>query len=126
VADRECRRPVFTQWESSYFYLRVDDTFLFDARDTSAFVTVEYFDAPGLSFSLHYDSNDPSGAVEGAYTDGGDRQTTGSNTWMSTTFELSDVRFANRQNGGADLRIATTEDLCVARVAVSRTRPDQP
>jgi hypothetical protein len=126
VADRECRRPVFTQWDSSYFYLRVDDTFLFDARDTSAFVTVEYFDAPGLSFSLHYDSNDPTGAVEGAYTDGGDRQTTGSNTWMSTTFELSDVRFANRQNGGADLRIATTEDLCVARVAVSRTRPDQP
>ncbi|MEQ7005593.1 NEW3 domain-containing protein [Actinopolymorpha sp. B17G11] len=126
VAERECRRPLFTQWESSYFYLRVDDTFLFDARDTSAFVSVEYFDAPDLSFSLHYDSNDPTGAVEGAYTDGGARQTAGTNAWVSTTFELPDVRFANRQNGGADLRLATTDDLCVARVAVSRTRPDQP
>ncbi|MGH3488566.1 MAG: NEW3 domain-containing protein, partial [Actinopolymorphaceae bacterium] len=123
VASRECRRPVFTQWESSYFYLRVDDTFLFDARDTSLFVTVEYFDAPDVAFGLHYDSNDPTGAVEGAYTDGGSAQSTGGNTWVSKTFELADVRFANRQNGGADLRVATSDELCVARVVVSRTAP---
>jgi GxGYxYP putative glycoside hydrolase C-terminal domain/GxGYxY sequence motif in domain of unknown function N-terminal/NPCBM-associated, NEW3 domain of alpha-galactosidase len=124
LAGRECRRPLFTQWESSYFYLRVDDTFLFDARDTSPFVTVEYFDLPDVAFEIHYDSNNPDGGVEGAYTDGGSMQSAGTNTWVVHTFELADVRFANRQNGGADLRIATSDDLAIARVTVSRTAPD--
>ncbi|HEY8454871.1 MAG TPA: NEW3 domain-containing protein [Actinopolymorphaceae bacterium] len=121
VAGRACRRPVFTQWETSYFYLKVDDTFMFDEPGIGASVTVEYFDAPDMAFEVHYDSTDPSGAVEGAYTNGGSRQTTGTNEWVSTTFELPQVRFANRQNGGADLRIATKNDLCISRVVVSRS-----
>lgn len=123
VGGRESRRPRFTQWEFSYFYIRVNDTFMYDARDTTAYATVEYFDAPGQELGIHYDSNNPAAPLEGAYTNAGSIQTTGGNTWKSHTFELAGVRFANRQNGESDLRLYTNDDVCVSRVVVSRTQP---
>lgn len=120
VDGRECRRPVFTGSEFSYFYLLVDDTFMYDERGTTAYATVEYYDAPNQALGIHYDSNNPSGGLNGAYTDAGSVNTAGTNTWTSYTFTLPDVRFANRENGGADLRIYTNDNIAVSEVTVSR------
>jgi len=122
VGGRQCRKPLFTRWEYSYIYLQVDDTFMFDERDLIAYATVEYYDASGQSFGIHYDSNDPTGTLNGAYTDAGTVTTTGSNEWRTHTFELANVRFANRQNGGSDLRIYTRDEVCFSKISISRSR----
>lgn len=50
---------------------------MYDERGTTVYATVEYFDAPCQSFGIHYDSNNPTGALGGAYTDAGTITTMG-------------------------------------------------
>ena len=83
-----------------HMYFRVDDTVAHDGA-YAACVRVEYFDQGNGAFALQYDS------TAGAYSSAGDVQRTGTGTWKTAAFDLlGDARFANRQNGGSDFRLA--------------------
>ena len=88
-----------------YLYLGLADDLARDGYYVAS-VQVTYLDQGAGSVALQYDSNDCSAPVGGAYKQAGSVDRTGSGTWKTATFELPDARLANRQNGGADLRIA--------------------
>ena len=88
-----------------YMYFGLDDAI---ARDGFfvARVEVEYLDEGTGSFGLQYDSNNCTATLGGAYTDLPQVQRTNSGQWRTATFDLSDARFANRENGGSDFRLS--------------------
>jgi len=95
---------------SAYLYFAVDDDYVFsDAFDV--FVTVEYFDRGSGQFHLQYDGN------AGPYTDGGSKPLSSSNSWSKHTYVLPSPSLTNRQNGGADFRLAIL-DTTIAPLAV--------
>ena len=65
---------------------------------------VDYLDAGTDSFSLQYDAK-PTAASDGAFSGGGSVVKTGSGEFKTAAFNLCDVYFANRVNGG-DFRIS--------------------
>lgn len=116
AAGRRCVRSAKS--DHSYLYFGVPDPFLFDAKSSVA-VEIEYLDAGAGALALEYDSGDELLPLDGAYKNAGALQRGGSNQWKTHTFRPGDALFCNRQNGGADFRIAVTGDpLCVSRVAV--------
>ncbi|MFC5530581.1 glycosyl hydrolase family 28-related protein [Cohnella yongneupensis] len=78
-----------------YLYMNVDDKFLFDNKDLDVEIEVEYFDQGNGTITLQYDSQEEAAAFKDAalfpYKDSG--------KWKTTTFLLSDAKFANRANG---------------------------
>jgi hypothetical protein len=111
-----------------YFYMNVDDAYLYDNTDQNVQVTVEYYDAGNGKMVLQYDSDSAAfkDAPLFAYTD--------TKAWRTYTFDLSDAKFANR-TGGADFRLgiegggasaSTNEDLKVASVTVTKTPKPAP
>ncbi len=97
----------------------VDDSFCF--YDPRAFqVVVEFLDRGEGSFGLEYDSSDAKLApAERAVRPAGTKQFTGTGEWRRETFELPDALFANRQPGGADLRLTVEKrGIAVRLVAV--------
>lgn len=114
------RHPIKTRWPVLYIYIRVDDDFLSYA-DIDANVTVEYLDRGVGWFRLDYDSNDPEAILQGAYTPTETVSLFGDGKLKSYTFKLKRVKFANRENGGSDFRIATnTEGLFVKSIKLSK------
>jgi hypothetical protein len=101
-----------------YVYFNVADT-LPTGGDT--YVQVEYYDEQPGSLTLQYDSTDAAAPLEGRYKNAEAVPLTGSKSWQRHTWKLSDARFANRQNGGADFRLAVgPETVIVRRVTVSK------
>jgi hypothetical protein len=88
-----------------YIYLGLADDLARDGYYVAS-VEVTYLDQGTGGVALQYDSNDCSAPVGGAYKQAGSVDRTGSGTWKTATFRLDDARLANRENGGADLRIA--------------------
>ena len=102
-----------------YMYFGLDDEIASDGYYVAR-VEVEYLDEGTESFGLQYDSNDCTATLNGAYDSAGDVQRTGTGTWKTATFDLPDARFANRENGGSDLRLgAGGSTLTVHRVTVT-------
>jgi hypothetical protein len=84
-----------------YMYFDVDDAFIFRRTPPEVYVTFHYFDrAGGGRLWLQYD------AIGAAYKNGPAVELTGTNTWKVYTTILYDAYFGNRQNNGADLRVA--------------------
>jgi predicted Ser/Thr protein kinase len=84
-------------------------------------VEVEYFDAaaPGAYFTVQYDSAEERLFASGAYKWAGTLWLEGTREWRRASLRLPNPRFADRQSGGADLRIfAGLSELHVSRVAV--------
>lgn len=115
-----------TYWQTdksagtSYLYMNVDDSYLYDSDRYDVEVTVEYWDEGNGSFVLQYD------AQSAAFKDGVKFDYTDTKTWKSQKFTLTDAKFANRANG-ADFRISVeggginadlNPELKVASVAV--------
>lgn len=108
-----------------YLYFDVDDDLFFNT-DVTVEIIVEYRSESSGSFSLHYDAVDlTSGPLDGAYapaivtgSTSGSVQVSPSDEWKQARFTLSHARFAGRQNGGTDFRLAGSEglDLIVARI----------
>lgn len=91
-----------TLTNARYIYVRVDDNELFDGSEETTKVEITYADLvgwQGQSFKLQYDS------TSGAYTNIGNVQLVGDDRMKTFTFDLTGVKFANRENGGSDLRI---------------------
>ncbi|RKP53242.1 S-layer protein [Cohnella endophytica] len=106
-----------------YFYMNVDDAYLYDNVDQNVQVTVEYYDAGNGKMVLQYDAESAPFKDAPLYT------YTADNAWKTYTFFLSDAKFANR-TGGADFRLgiegggasaATNEDLKVSSIIVTKT-----
>lgn len=108
---------------SRYLYFYLDDDFCASLEGPVS-VQVEYGDMGTGSFLLEYDSRDPAATRDGAYKASQVMERTGTLRWLRHTFRLADPRLSGRQNGQADLRIASRgDDLLVRRVVVRRDEP---
>ncbi|MFD7154607.1 hypothetical protein ACFV9C_08420 [Kribbella sp. NPDC059898] len=102
-----------------YLYVDVADTAIPAGADR-ALVTVDYYDAGATNLDVQYDG------VSNPWTGSANQPLTGSRTWLSHTFELSKIKFANRSNG-ADFRLdvksaaGSMPDVCIGRIAVTFT-----
>jgi hypothetical protein len=120
IGDVTYRYPIETKWPVLYIYIRVDDDFLSYA-DTNVNVTIEYLDKEKGWFRLDYDSNDIKAILGGAYTPTETVNLVGDGKIKSYTFTLKRAKFANRENGGSDFRIATnSEGLYISKIIVSK------
>ena len=114
-----CLKPEQTQYSGLYVYFQINIFFKLNRDNPIYRVRVEYYDSTNTGFAIDYDSNDKNAPLEGAYKQLKSVLTTGTNTWKEASFELTDAKFAGRQNGGADFRIqALNIDLRVKRVSV--------
>jgi len=84
-----------------YIYYNVADSFAFQGSRPAVAVNVDYYDGGTGSLTLQYDSTQG-----GIYKNSSSVALAGVNTWKQYTFQLNDAYFGNRQNGGADFRIA--------------------
>ncbi|MDQ7780712.1 MAG: DUF5010 domain-containing protein [Planctomycetota bacterium] len=114
-ALRSCKNK-FGDWR--YIYFAVDDSFAFFEDETFTVVleVAAYWDC---GFTIQYDSNDASAPLDGAYKDG-PRSKAGPG-FSEVRLELDRACFSNRQNGGADFRIAVAGyDLFVRKISLLR------
>ncbi|NLX13165.1 MAG: serine hydrolase, partial [Phycisphaerales bacterium] len=99
VGGLECRRPVDTG--DHYFYFNINDYYMYDESGTTRYLEVRYFDDQPSSVFLRpqYDS------TSAAYTDASEVYFTNTGKWRTATWTLTNCKFANRQNLGADIRL---------------------
>jgi hypothetical protein len=110
--------------EGRYLYFDIDDSFIYDAIDLAAEVTLIFRDNGGCeSLRIDYDSSTPqAGAFEGAFRATMDFPVGRTNKWRMVSLQLPDVRFCNRTNSG-DFRLAAVggkQELTVADVTIRR------
>jgi hypothetical protein len=102
-------------------YLALADPYYFDHRGTLT-VQFTYLDAGRAPIRVQYDSTDETGTIADRYKmhgPGVERQDSGQ--WRTATLHLPGARCANRQNGGADLRLLSIADeLCVRDVRITK------
>ncbi|UOE45066.1 hypothetical protein [Agromyces larvae] len=84
---------------AKYLYLRIDDAIAYDG-DYVACVRAEYYDEGKDGLTLQYDSRASAFAAAGTVTRADTK------TWQTAEYNIVDGRFANRQNGGSDFRLA--------------------
>lgn len=109
--------------KTRYLYFETDSGFASElplSSRRSFRVTITLLDTQAAKIVMEYDSHNPRGTLEGAYTATKAVQLTGSGKWISVNFELPQVRFASRQNGGANFRLINPGiDLAIHRVTVT-------
>lgn len=110
----------FGNGQTAYLYFRVDESFKTNAL-MNARVELWYCDVAPGRLSVHFDGSDSSAPFNGAYTRTAEIELTGDREWKVVGFDLDAAQFRNRQNAGADFRIAATApELAVHRVTVKR------
>ena len=96
-----------------YLYFDVNDSFLFDADDNRSDsprlrLTFEYWDEGRDPILIQYDATKIGEAINNldapGYTVAAEFSRTDTRTWKTKSVFLTHPRFANRENGGADLR----------------------
>jgi len=96
--------------EDFYMQFNVDDEFLYAGSPTMFVqIEVEYFDQGTDTFSIQYDATSGGPYGDGKFKDTGSIIKTATGEFLTKVFRLSDVNFANRDNG-ADFRIADGAD----------------
>lgn len=103
-----------------YLYFKVDNGFFFDSGNNIN-IEVEYYDEGSGVFSLEYDSFNSSAPWYGAYKAGGNQSFTGTGTWKTKTFSLSDAKFCDLQNANTDFRLYTANTLKIHRIIITKT-----
>jgi hypothetical protein len=103
----------------TYLYLQVDPEFN-KHTPMMVTVTVECLAARPGTFDVQYDGGTP----YNPNTASPDSVVlSGSGEWQKETFELSDARFQNRQNGQADFRLRVNcPEFYVRRVEVAKSK----
>lgn len=107
---------------TDYMYFSVDDQVLYRAVPSDPVdVEMEYFDEGYDTFYLQYDA--VGWAYQGCSTGG--RAETNTLTLILWRCRVADAWFGNRQNAGADFRLATTsgKNIDVNRVRIFRAMP---
>ena len=107
LGDQNCRTN-----GSIYLYFQVDDAFsVSNAAGQSATIEIEYYDnVAGANIRVQYDS------LASAYTATPQFSTTGSGGWKNYRWTVNNAFFGNRQNGGADLRVAILNAVSAGKV----------
>ena len=96
--------------QDSYMQLNVDDDFLYAGSPTkSVQIEVEYFDQGTDTFNIQYDAIPGGSNGDGKFKETEIIIKTNTGLFLTKVFKLSDVNFANRDNG-ADFRIADRAD----------------
>jgi hypothetical protein len=85
-----------------YVYFNAADFFAYQGSKPNLYVTIHYYDTGSGSLDLQYDA----AGSGNMYKNGGSVALTGTNTWKVHTYHVSDAYCGNRQNNGADFRIA--------------------
>jgi hypothetical protein len=107
AAGRTCRRNV-NDPQDQYFFFAVDDSFAYRGNLPDVYIVIEYLDVGTSSLRLDYDAI---GSTSGAwYKNGGSVTLSNSGTWKAHVFHVVDAWFGNRQNVGADFRIASPQN----------------
>ena len=87
---------------AAFLYLQIDpSSAVYAARRIQ--VAVTYLAVAGQGFQVQYDG------AKGAYENGQSVSSPGTGKWTTATVTLPDARFAEAQNGGADLRLAVRD-----------------
>ena len=116
VAGQSARQSVGTG--AKYVYFNIDDAIAHDSKYVAC-VRAEYYDEGTDGLSLQYDSQDSAFASSGTVI------RAGTNTWQTAAFNIVDGRFANRENGGTDFRLAAgTAGVTVHAVSLTIIKDD--
>lgn len=100
-------------------YFEFPTSVVYNGDFTAAF-SIEYYDQGTSYLALQYDStNAACGPLSGAYCTAGVVPETNTGTWKTASFTVSNARFAGRENGGADFRIASPLPFIIHSVAVT-------
>lgn len=86
----------------AYAYLQADPSSAVDTASTVQ-VSVTYWASPGQGFRIQYDG------AGGPYENGPAVSSPGTGQWVTAQIQISDARFAEAENGGADLRFAVSD-----------------
>ena len=97
-----CRKNV-TASKNLYSHFAVSDIVTFQGNQPELHITIRYYDTSAGSLSLQYDSSTGTGIAAEYRTSG---HLTNTNDWLTFTYHVTDAYFGNRENGGADFRIA--------------------
>jgi arylsulfatase A-like enzyme len=122
IGGRACHTPVDPATDI-YVYCAIDDALAFDGSQPEVCIRVDYFDAGTGTIRVQYD------ALDGTRYKATAAQTlTDTNSWQTALFAITDARFANSQNGGADLRVRfpTGQPYYVSRVTAVFPPPAAP
>jgi hypothetical protein len=121
VAGSVCRSVAPNPSGGRYVYFRIDDSFKW-AASMQAEVQVDFFDSAHGNFAIEFDGSDTNAPFNGAYTRSPvTAYLGGSLVWRTARFNLSGAQFMHSQNGGADFRLASSDDpFFVRRVKVIR------
>jgi hypothetical protein len=122
VGDKECRINL-NATNDFYFYFNIDDTLCY-ASTNGQKVTIEidyYGNTNAAQFRLQYDS------LAAAYSNHPALVTapTNSKSWKSARWTVTNGYFGNRQNNGADFRIALSTNKTSAIRRVSLFFPEE-
>ena len=103
-----------------YLYFQVSDHFAFDLEFGATF-ELEVRRRAGDRIALEFDSNDRTATLAGAYTYRRAATERSEGDAVVATYVLDGARFANRENGGADLRVVLLDRRCaIERVTLRR------
>jgi hypothetical protein len=121
VAGEPCRVSRSGRENGQYIYFQIDDSFKWTSN-MNVVVVVDYYDGNQGSFTVQYDSHDPSATLDGAYKECAESvELKAAQAWKTARFTLGQARFEGTQNTCADFRITVnTPSLQVRRVAVER------
>jgi hypothetical protein len=109
---------------ANQLYMSVDDAAI-SGGPYAVRATFTYRSPVPGTFALQYDSATSGSAYQrsASVTVGADEV----NQWKTATIEIPDIRFTNRQNGGADMRLSASANLplalSAARIDVLPPRP---
>jgi hypothetical protein len=114
-------RPGGPAW-GGYLYLQVSDYWRFDVeREDALPLVLELWTTGKDAFVVHYDSHDAQGTLDGAYTHASPTLLGEEDGLRHWRVELAEARFANRQNGGSDLRLMLRgRDVGVRRLQITK------
>lgn len=109
VGGRSARRnldPV----THKHIYFGIDDTAAVNGNHPQIDITITYYDLGTGTLVLQYDSSDDAPFPNNYYKTAGSITLNDTQQWLTHTFNITDAYLANRQNGGADLRIVHPQE----------------
>lgn len=115
IDDVVARKTVRGVSDGKYMYFDVADYFLYNVSGIDVELGIEYLDQGPGTVQVQYDSNNPAGGLQGAYTDGFQFELGDTGEWKTVSGTLYDVRFGNRQNRGTDFRLGVGSDELIVR-----------
>src|SRR5205085_5691076 len=108
-----------------YFYFNVNDAWAYQGSKPNVYIRMDYYDAGTPTLSLQYDSIGPDFSYY--YKNVAGPTIGNTNIWKHYTWHVTDANFGNRQNAGADFRIAgavgATFYLDIVRVSTDQPLP---